>query len=334
MRIFAHHKGKIFRKRTAFLLLKIPYDLLLIRVHPAVQIHIGKIIFLYIRHISGALIVAQPGIVSLLRPGHGCFKGTAVGAFISHGPHQYAGMVFIPFHTASCTVQNRLRICRIICNRTVPLLYMGIPVIHLFKYLIRTVTLVVRLIHYIKTHLVKQVVILGAVWIMAGTDGIYIVLLHQLKIPFHLLSAYGIAGNRVTVMAVHSVELYRCFVDKQNTVFHRNLTDAKSVGDPFLFGLDLNGIKPGRFCGPQTAVFQIKPYLIPICCFVPALFPDCLSLRVKHTDPAIRTAVAIKGQLHTNLCPIFPDIRTDKVIADCLLRTSQHIHITENAAHT
>ena len=109
------------------------------------------------------------------------------------------------------------------------------------------------------------------VGIMACTDGIYIVLLHQPQIRFHLLHVYGKACNWITVMAVYTMEFYGCFIDKQHSIVHINLPDAEAVGDPFLFGLKLNGVKPGRLCIPKPAVFQTKTNPVFLCFSAPVL---------------------------------------------------------------
>ena len=250
MAVFAHHKGKILRKNAPLRFFKILPNFLKLRIHTAVNIHMTEIILLHIRYIACALIMAEPCIVPLLRPCHGRFKRTAIGAFISHGPDHHAGSVLIPLYTAFYTVQNRLCICRIICKQPVPLLHMSIPVICFFKDLIRSMALIIRLIHHIKPHLIKQMVILRTVRIMTGADGIYIVLLHQAQILFHLCPAYSKTCIGITVMTIYTVKFNRCPVDMDHAFLYTDLTDPKTVSDILMTGTQFHSIKQRCFGCP------------------------------------------------------------------------------------
>ena len=68
--------------------------------------------------------------------------------------------------------------------------------------------LIVRLINHIKAQTVIELVSPGCIGIVAGTDGIYIMLLHHLKILLKLLHTDGKACHRIAVMAVGSPEFH------------------------------------------------------------------------------------------------------------------------------
>ena len=66
---------------------------------------------------------------------------------------------------------------------------------------------IVRFVNHNKTVFIAKLVKLRAVRIMAGTDTVDIMLLHQAQIPVDLFQRDGKAGNRVAVMAVGAVNL-------------------------------------------------------------------------------------------------------------------------------
>ena len=76
----------------------------------------------------------------------------------------------------------------------------------------------VRFIIYIDTEFVTQVVELVALRIVAKTDGINIVLLHQFEVLAHQLFGHVVAGCRVVFVDVHTFQLDRLAVDEEADV--------------------------------------------------------------------------------------------------------------------
>ena len=201
MAVLAHDE------RLCAVFLKIGMDIIQSRIHPAVGVQIIKIIFTLLCSVKSAFIVRQAGGVKLLCPCERLLKGTAVSAFVSHGPDNHAGAVLIPLHTALRSVNGGRGKFRIIRDCLAPALKpfgnIGIaekhvfpsrlnhlfPACHFLLYvhffhinIVGSVALIVRLFNHIKAKLVVKLVCPGRVGIMAGADSIHIVLFHQLQI--------------------------------------------------------------------------------------------------------------------------------------------------------
>ncbi len=199
--VLTHHIGK------GAVLLKILMDFRQSRVHPAVHIQIAEIA---VRPwgIAGRLIVGQTGGIKFLCPLKRLLKGAAISAFVAHGPDYHAGTVLVPLHTALGSVHRCLGKFRVIRNGSSPESAPFLPVRHRGINRLGSMALIVRLINHIKAQTVIELVSPGCIGIVAGTDSIYIMLLHHLKILLKLLHTDGKACHRIAVMAVGSPEFH------------------------------------------------------------------------------------------------------------------------------
>ena len=80
------------------------------------------------------------------------------------------------------------------------------------------VRLQVGLGHHVQTVLVAQIVQIVVVGVVRGTDGVEVVLLHQLNVLLHDLLAHGLAVHGVGVVAVGAAEHQRLTVDGDGLV--------------------------------------------------------------------------------------------------------------------
>ena len=180
----------------------------------------------------------QPCIVKLLRPGQSCLKGTAIGTFVAHGPDDHRRAVFIPLHTELRPVHRCPDKIRVIGDHFVPVQTLGIPVFRLHIACAGAMAFVVSFVDDIKSQPVIQFIKMRCIWIMAGTDSIYIMFLHEPQIFHDLFLADDKSRHRITVMAIDAAELHLLSVDIQYISFYVNLPEADVIGD------HLPGISP------------------------------------------------------------------------------------------
>ena len=76
----------------------------------------------------------------------------------------------------------------------------------------------IRLIHHHKSVPVAKLIKIRSIWIMAGTNGIKIMLFHQGKIFKDVFFADRKTGYRVKIMAVYPVKLNLLSVKKNHPV--------------------------------------------------------------------------------------------------------------------
>ena len=108
------------QERFAAILLQIFADLFQRRIHPAVQIQILIIILDIIIAVSGALVLCDPVRIKFLCPFQRFFKIAAVGALISHRPHNDTATVFVPLYHKLYTVYDRLLPHWVVSNFFIP----------------------------------------------------------------------------------------------------------------------------------------------------------------------------------------------------------------------
>ena len=173
----------------------------------------------------------QPCIVKLLRPGQSCLKGTAIGTFVAHGPDDHRRAVFIPLHTELRPVHRCPDKIRVIGDHFVPVQTLGIPVFRLHIACAGAMAFVVSFVDDIKSQPVIQFIKMRCIWIMAGTDSIYIMFLHEPQIFHDLFLADDKSRHRITVMAIDAAELHLLSVDIQYISFYVNLPEADVIGD-------------------------------------------------------------------------------------------------------
>ena len=90
--------------------------------------------------------------------------------------------------------------------------------------------------------LVAELIEVRHIRVMAGADGIKVVLFNHEQVFFRLLKANSIAGDGVGFVAVYTVELDGLAVDINLVVGDMNLTDAHTVRNSLVGRVQHKGI--------------------------------------------------------------------------------------------
>ena len=212
-------------------------------VHIAEHINVREIVFAGLAAVLGALVVGQAAGVKALCPCQCFLKRAAIGALVAHRPDDDAGTVLVALHAAAGAVYGGLGELRVIRDGFVPVLdVVGPAFVALAIVFGRTVALVVGFINNKEAVLVAELIEVRHIWVMAGADGIEVVLFNHEQIFFCLLKTNGIASDRVGFVAVYAVELDGLAVDINLIVGNVNLTDAYTVCNGLAGGVQYKGI--------------------------------------------------------------------------------------------
>ncbi len=267
------------------------------------------------------------GIIGL-GPGQGLLKVASVCTFISHRPHHDAEAVFIPLHHSLHPVHDSLFPGRIICQLLIPSAEtLQIRVLFSVKHE-GAVGFQICLIDHHKPVFITQLIEVRGIGIVAGPDGIKIMLLHQPHIRFQPVNGNGKTGFRIGIMPVHPSELYFLSIEVKNPVSDFHGSESDVIHDRFLLSFHHQGIKIGILCIPEDGTFYFQLQLSILGNASPG-----------HFFPL--------GVLHDHLRLCLPEIlyrkkyfrnitlhrSGDPVISHCLFRPFQNINIPKDAAH-
>ena len=202
------HTVAVFHQKEWFaaILFQIFLYLSKCRIHTAVYVKIPVIIGYIVIAVSGTLILRDTFRIKSLCPCQCLLKVAAISAFISHRPHHDTKPVLVTLHHQLHTVNNRSFPYRIICYLLIPTLK-AVVIRILFSIQHKwSVCFDICLVNHHKSIAVAHFIEKWCIWIMAGTNGIEVVLLHQGKVCLDLLHANCKSGDRIGVMAVHTTE--------------------------------------------------------------------------------------------------------------------------------
>ena len=258
MAVFTHDK------RLVPLLFKIFMDLGKFWIHSAVEVQIAEIILFIRIPVTGALIMRQPGNIKLFRPGKRSFKCAAISTFISHRPYEHAWPVFIPVYKTLCPVHCSFCKLRVICYGTIPSVRFCLPGIICHIDIRCPVALIICLIYHVEAMSVTELIELRCIWIMAGPDGIYIVLFHQKQIFFHLAGTDNKSCDRVTVVAVDAMEFNILSIDINYPVLHGNVTQPQTVFYDFPLRFQHQAVKIRCLSIPELWIIKFYFYAVRI----------------------------------------------------------------------
>lgn len=170
--------------------------------------------------------MGQAAGVKALCPCQRFFKRAAVGALVAHRPDDDAGTVLVTLHAAAGAVYGGLGELRVVCDGLVPVLDVVGPAFVAFAIVFGcTVALVVGFVNDKEAVLVAELIEVRHIRVMAGADGIKVVLLIMSR-SFRLLKANGISRDGIGFVAVHTMELDGLAVDINLIVGNVNLADA------------------------------------------------------------------------------------------------------------
>ena len=136
----------------------------------------------------------------------------------------------------------------------------GMPVGGAGKSAAQSMFLDIRLVHYVKSERITELIPTGMIGIMACADGIDVRLLHKLYILDHSFFGHDTGGQRIMLVTVHAAEAYRLTVDKNLTVLHLHTAEtdlalrtlhhvAKGIGQS-----KVEGIKVRSLGGPGLGI--------------------------------------------------------------------------------
>ena len=255
--IFAHQEGLV---RVG---VQITLQTLQGRVHIAVQVDVGEIILTLAAAVLAALIMGQTSGIEMLGPGKGCLEAASVGAFITHGPADDRGAVLVTLDAALGAVHGCFQKFGIICEGFVPGFHMVLPdVIFLAVQRGSAMTFVISFVNDEKSVLITQLVEHGSIRIVAGADGIEVVLLDHSQIPLHVLDADDGAGYGIGVMTVDTAEFDGVSIQENHVVLDVNLPEADAISDDFIRGFQKQGVQVGLFGIPESGVLNREDCLM------------------------------------------------------------------------
>ena len=190
--------------------------------------------------------------------------------------------------------------------------------------------LIVRLINDKEAQAVIKLIKMRRIGIMAGTDGIHIMLFHQYQIFFNLIHRDGKTSHRITVVAVGSMKFDFHAVDVEYALFRMDLADSYLFRDG-LFPTGKNQfIKVRILCTPKMGIFYRN------------------GNRSLSSHPGKRFSFRIRKD-NIDRHRFFPVCKINgdgsfliipgrkgfhKIVLDSVFRTFQKIHVPENTAHT
>ncbi len=169
----------------------------------------------------------------------------------------------------------------------------------------------------------------GGIGIVAGADGVDVVLLHEQQIFPGLVPADGVAGNRVAVVAVDALKLNRCAVVVQHAVLGFHFEKAYFLVDALLFCPKEQLVLVRLFRVPEPGGFHPEGKLSPLGRALGQEF----SLRAVKPAPYSGGTHCIHINRHMGSGKILFQLGVDKVVPDTLLGPEQQVHVPENAGH-
>ena len=108
-----------------------------------------------------------------------------------------------------------------------------------------SVGLQVGLVHYVEAKPITKAEESGIVRIVAGTNGIDIVTLHDIEITEHMIHRCCRAENGMAVMAVHALCLHLLAVDINDTVHNTKILQSYILADILTSAVKKKGIQIG-----------------------------------------------------------------------------------------
>ncbi|OAV64901.1 hypothetical protein Barb4_03772 [Bacteroidales bacterium Barb4] len=181
-----------------------------VQVHRAVDVGEVVLLSLLVLHGTRGVFRFNPLVAG--------FKvGTETG-FVAQRPDNNRGMIEIALHVALVAFQMGGGVERVLCQCV---------------FAVHAVRFDVGFGYDVDAVFVAEVIPEIVVWIVAGADGVDVVLLHQGDVLNHPLARDGIAAVGVYLVAIGAFEEYGLPVDEYLPVLQLNLAEADVEGDGF-----------------------------------------------------------------------------------------------------
>ena len=115
----------------------------------------------------------------------------------------------------------------------------------------------VGLVDDVEAQLVAQLIEAGGVGVVAGADGVDVVLLHQRQVAQHLVKGDGKAVDGRGVVAVRAAELDGRAVELDDLIFDGYGAQADAGGDLLPVGQQRQLVEVGGLGVPQVRVWDV-----------------------------------------------------------------------------
>ena len=303
-------------------------------VHIAIQVDVGEVVLALTAAVLGAFVVGQAGGIEVLGPGQSCLEAAAVGAFVTHGPADDGGTVLISLDAALGAVHGCLQELGVICEGLIPGFHVVFPDVVLLTVQSRSaVALVVSFVDDHEAVLVAELVEHGSVGIVAGADGIEVVLLDHVQVPLHVLDADDGAGDGIGVVTVDTAELDGAAVEEHHVVFDVDLPETDAVGDYLVGSLQNHGVQVGLLGIPEDGILDGQDCLMGVGAAVLKGLYCCGRYRLVSSVQDLDLGcghIAIVGEADPDSCFLLIQEGGGEVVADAVLRAAQDVHIAED----
>ena len=309
--------------------LEIAVDLLDGGIHAAVQVQVVLVDVLALRREGGPLVVGQPGGIVALGPAQGLVEIAAHAGFVAHGPDQYAGPVFIANDAVLHAVQYGLAVFGVLGQQVVAVIgIVGAVLEH------HAVALHVGLGNQVEAVFVAHAGKQRRIGIVAGPNGVDVVMLHQNQVAQHLLLPHGAAQNGVGVVAVDALELDGLAVELYHAVFHANVPKADGLAERLAVVAQNQSVQIGILRAPEGDVVQVDFKAVAV---GPAVV-DAVSSGIVQVIVGMMAGSRVLSavfQLHANprAGAVRRQLGVNEVIPQVATLPAQDVHIPEDAAH-
>ena len=182
---------------------------------------------------------------------------------------------------------------------------------------------------HIKAVLVAELGEEGGVGVMAGADGVDVVLLHEAQVGEHLLGGDGIAVHRVGIVAVDAAELDVLAIQIKDAVLSLDLPKADLLADGLAGGGEGEGVEGGVLGVPEVRLFDRDgERAVRLAGGDFAAAGSGQGVAHRHLLPG-----KIKGNLDPGGGVISRQRGADGEITDVVLRPLEEVDVPEDAAH-
>ena len=305
-------------------------------VHPGEDIQIMYIVdIIGVGLLPDTVLIVQNTIrVVRFDPCGSFFQVRTVGTFISHGPGEDAGAVFVSVDQVLDTVYDSVFIRRIAHQIAIAFFVLYFAHVDMFTLTSvecgASVGFQISLIHNIETVFVIHLCGPWSIWIMAGADRIDVMFLHQFQIFQKLFSCDCSSGKRIAVVAVGTFDLEINPVDIDDISFDIDPAKTDFLSDHFFRRGKNQRIQCRMFCVPQIRIIYGKLY------FSVRRRGNSQEFSVRCIQFCSDGRRTAKLQIHQNLSlgKIFVYRCMDKIITDMIHRTDQQINVAEDTGKT
>ena len=320
MRILAQHVGLVHP-----MLVEVAVDLLDRGIHAAVQVQVVVVDLLAGGREGSSLVMGQAGAVILLGPAQGLVQVRTHTGFVAHGPNHDAGAVLVPDDAVLHPVQYRLAELHVLGDEVI----VGLVVFPVLEH--HAVALQVSLADQVEAVVVAHAGEQRRVGIVAGADGVDVVLFHQHQVSQHMVFVHRRAHHRVAVVAVDAPELHLLAVDVHHLVGYVDLPHAHEFNDVLAGIAQLQCIQARVFRVPQLDIVQVD--------VEPALVGATTGHRVTLgivqavVDRVLlrRFAPQLQIHMHVRRAQIRTEDGAHKVVPNVPGLPAQQVHVTEDA---